>query len=40
VIEFLLLLIVLAIVFPNLVRFLLIVAFVVVVGFIALATQT
>ena len=39
-IEFLLLLIVLAIVFPNLVRFLLIAAFVVVMGFITLAMQT
>jgi len=36
-IEFLLLLIVLAIVFPNLVRFILIFAFVVVVAFIILA---
>ena len=39
-IEFLLLLIVFTIVFPNLVRFLLVVAFVVAVGFIALALQT
>ena len=36
-IEFLLLLIVLAIVFPNLVRFILIIAFVAVVAFIILA---
>lgn len=38
-IEFLLLLIVLAIVFPNLVRFILILAFVVIVAFFAIAMQ-
>ena len=39
-IEFLLLLIVLAIVFPNLVRFILIVAFVVVVSFFMMVMPT
>lgn len=39
-IEFLLLLIVLAIVFPNLVRFILIIAFVVTIALIALVAQT
>jgi hypothetical protein len=38
-IEFLLLLIVLAIVFPNLVRFILILAFIVIVAFFAIAMQ-
>lgn len=38
-IEFLLLLIVLAIVFPNLVRFILILAFVVIIAFFAIAMQ-
>ncbi|MEK9556164.1 MAG: hypothetical protein VW313_10050 [Gammaproteobacteria bacterium] len=38
-IEFLLLLIVLAILFPNLVRFILILAFVVIVAFFAIAMQ-
>jgi hypothetical protein len=38
-IEFLLLLIVLAIVFPNLVRFILILAFVVIAAFFAIAMQ-